>query len=217
MSALESSLSEASCFGSCFGFYVSYFSPDYSFNTAHTTVQSGNLSSTHYNTEVYSGSTQNKATIIGSFWDDGTWHPIDGPTSFSFGSGFFLAPTTPDRGMVMPVAGPVEFVAFGAPGLLRSAAGALARGVAADGGEALEPTLISTNPRNLIPTQTRAEMSGSQVKRLAKDMEQNGFDESQPVDAWRNPIGRLEIQDGHHRTAAAIEAGLEKIPVLVWP
>lgn len=60
-------------------------------------------------------------------------------------------------------------------------------------------------------------MSGSQIKRLAKDMEKNGFDPSKPVDAWRNPnTGRLEIQDGHHRTEAAKKAGLDKIPVEVW-
>ncbi len=48
-------------------------------------------------------------------------------------------------------------------------------------------------------------------------MKQNGFDQSKPVDAWRNPnTGRLEIQDGHHRTAAAKKASLDKIPVQVW-
>jgi ParB-like chromosome segregation protein Spo0J len=68
-----------------------------------------------------------------------------------------------------------------------------------------------------MPTQTRSEMSGSQVKLLTKDMKQNGFDQSKPVDAWRNPnTGRLEIQDGHHRTEAAKKAGLDKIPVKVW-
>ena len=80
----------------------------------------------------------------------------------------------------------------------------------------LNPQLIQENPRSLIPTQIKSEMSGSQVKRLAKDMKQNGFDQSKPVDAWRNPnTGRLEIQDGHHRTEAAKKAGLEKIPVRV--
>ncbi|TRY10195.1 hypothetical protein FN961_25470 [Shewanella hanedai] len=43
------------------------------------------------------------------------------------------------------------------------------------------------------------------------------YDQSQPVDAWRNPnTGRLEVQDGHHRTEAAKKAGLDKIPVQVW-
>lgn len=80
-----------------------------------------------------------------------------------------------------------------------------------------EPTLIQENPHNLVPTQTKAEMSGSQIKRLTKNMQQNGYDQSKPVDAWRNPhTGRLEIQDGHHRTGAAKKAGLTEIPVQVW-
>ncbi len=87
----------------------------------------------------------------------------------------------------------------------------------AKGADKLTPKLLQENPRNLIPTQTRSEMSGSQVKRLTKDMKQNGFDLGKPVDAWRNPsTGRLEIQDGHHRTEAARKAGLGKIPVQVW-
>jgi len=88
---------------------------------------------------------------------------------------------------------------------------------AVKGVEELKPTLILENPRNLLPTQTKSEMSGSQIKRLAEDMNQNGYDYSKPVDAWRNPeTGRLEIQDGHHRTEAAKKADLDKIPVQVW-
>ncbi len=76
---------------------------------------------------------------------------------------------------------------------------------------------VQENPHNLIPTQTKSEMSGSQIRRLTKNMKQNGFDQSKPVDAWRNPqTGRLEIQDGHHRTEAAKKAGLDEIPVQVW-
>ncbi|MDZ4150439.1 RHS repeat-associated core domain-containing protein, partial [Methylicorpusculum sp.] len=78
-------------------------------------------------------------------------------------------------------------------------------------------TQIQENPRNLVPTQAKGDVSGSQIQRLSNDMRQNGFDQSKPVDVWRNPdTGRLEIQDGHHRTAAAIKAGLDKIPVQVW-
>ncbi|HHE8281341.1 TPA: ParB/Srx family N-terminal domain-containing protein [Pseudomonas aeruginosa] len=48
-------------------------------------------------------------------------------------------------------------------------------------------------------------------------MKENGFDQEKPVDVWRNPkTGRLEIQDGHHRTEAAKKAGLDKIPVSLW-
>lgn len=84
-------------------------------------------------------------------------------------------------------------------------------------GSALSPKLVMEDPKNLIPTQAKSEMTGSQVKRLTKDMKQNGFDLNKPVDVWRNPhSGRLEIQDGHHRTEAAIKAGLDQIPVQVW-
>lgn len=101
----------------------------------------------------------------------------------------------------------------------RAYAGGQARGVGADvvdGGE-VKPILIYEDPRNLIPTQVKSEMSGSQIKRYTKDMLKNGFDENWPVDAWRNPAtGRLELQDGHHRTEAAKRAGIDKIPVNVW-
>jgi hypothetical protein len=77
-------------------------------------------------------------------------------------------------------------------------------------------TLVHANPRNLIPTEPRATLNGSQVNRMAKDMKQGGYDDRYPVDAARNAQGRLEIQDGHHRTDAAKRAGLDKIPVRVW-
>ena len=54
------------------------------------------------------------------------------------------------------------------------------------------------------------------IKRMASDMRRNGYDQSTPVDAVRNDGGRLEIQDGHHRTEAAKQAGIDKIPVRVW-
>jgi ParB-like chromosome segregation protein Spo0J len=47
-------------------------------------------------------------------------------------------------------------------------------------------------------------------------MIKNGYDQTQPVDAARNPAGRLEIQDGHHRTEAAKRAGITEIPVRIW-
>ena len=78
------------------------------------------------------------------------------------------------------------------------------------------PNFRTQYPKNLIPTQTRNEISGSQVKRLKKDMQANGFDQSKPVDVVKNSRGRLEIQDGHHRTEAAKKARLDKIPVRVW-
>lgn len=72
------------------------------------------------------------------------------------------------------------------------------------------------DPRNLIPTQDRSEMTGSRVKKFAKEMKRDGFDNFKPIDATRNARGRLEIEDGHHRTEAAKKAGLDKIPVNIW-
>ena len=79
-----------------------------------------------------------------------------------------------------------------------------------------ESTIKQVNPTNLIPTQTRSEMSGSQIKRLEKDMRTNGFDQNKPIDAVRRTDGRLEIQDGHHRVEAAKRAGIDQIPVQIW-
>ncbi|MFL9903448.1 DUF6531 domain-containing protein [Paraburkholderia fungorum] len=77
-------------------------------------------------------------------------------------------------------------------------------------------TLKQVSPQNLIPTQTRSEMTGSQIKRLEKDMRANGFDQTKPVDVVQRPDGRLEIQDGHHRVEAAKGAGIDQIPVQIW-
>ena len=41
-------------------------------------------------------------------------------------------------------------------------------------------------------------MSGSQVKRLVKDMKTNGFDVNEPIDA-AIVNGKVIIIDGHHR------------------
>jgi RHS repeat-associated protein len=82
-------------------------------------------------------------------------------------------------------------------------------------GAAIVQRTILQSPRNLIPTQSKSQMSGSQIKRIAKDMKQNGYS-GDPVDVSVNPAtGRLEIQDGHHRTAAAVKAGINQIPVRV--
>ena len=82
----------------------------------------------------------------------------------------------------------------------------------AKGGSAL----IQTSPKNLISQQTKNEMSGSQVKRLTKDMKVNGFDQSKPISGVVNGNGRIVISDGHHRTESAIKAGIEKVPVEVY-
>jgi len=85
------------------------------------------------------------------------------------------------------------------------------------GAGAAEGAVIKqVDPKNLIPTQNKSEMSSAQVKRLEKDMKTNGFDQNQPIDAIRNSRGKLEIQDGHHRTEAAKKAGIETVPVRIW-
>ncbi|MDV3468126.1 Ig-like domain-containing protein [Stenotrophomonas sp. C3(2023)] len=112
--------------------------------------------------------------------------------------------------------GSALIVAQGARGFGQSAGVLAAKSGTAAEMASVTSVTIQTNPRNLIPTQTKAEISGSQVRRLASDMRRNGYDQSKPVDAIRNERGRLEIQDGHHRTAAAKQAGIVKIPVTVW-
>ncbi|ORC61830.1 hypothetical protein BZK31_01955 [Pseudomonas floridensis] len=60
-------------------------------------------------------------------------------------------------------------------------------------------------------------MSGSQIKRLEKDMIKNGFDPGKPVSVWRNPAtGRLEIQMDITELKRQKKAGLDKIPVEIW-
>lgn len=79
-----------------------------------------------------------------------------------------------------------------------------------------EETLIMVNPRNLISQESKGEMNGSLVKRCAKDMKTNGFDQSRPVSAVMRADGRLVISDGHHPVAAAVKARIDKIPADVY-
>lgn len=72
------------------------------------------------------------------------------------------------------------------------------------------------SPKSLLGRQGRDEMSGSLIKRLAKDMKANGFNASKPIDI-ANVEGKKVIIDGHHRAAAAIKAGVEKVPVVTVP
>jgi RHS repeat-associated protein len=100
-------------------------------------------------------------------------------------------------------------------------AGAMTLVNAVAGGELIawrlaKPIIKRVYPKNLIPTQSKNEMSGSVVKRLKKDMQKNGYDETKPVVARQRADGRLEIEDGHHRARAASEAGIESIPVEIY-
>ena len=70
------------------------------------------------------------------------------------------------------------------------------------------------DPKSLIGRQGRDEISGSQVKRMTKDMKANGFDVNHPIEV-ANVNGKLIILDGHHRAEAAAKAGIKDVPVNV--
>jgi ParB-like chromosome segregation protein Spo0J len=59
-------------------------------------------------------------------------------------------------------------------------------------------------------------MTGSQITKLAKEMRANGFDKTKPISVQRTANGKMMIIDGHHRTAAAIRAGIERVPVEIY-
>ncbi|MGJ3355381.1 VENN motif pre-toxin domain-containing protein [Providencia sp. Je.9.19] len=72
----------------------------------------------------------------------------------------------------------------------------------------------NVSPSTLIGRQDNTEMSGSQVKRLVKDMKANGFNKDEPIDvAVVN--GKMIIIDGHHRAEAARKAGIKDIPIRI--
>ena len=73
--------------------------------------------------------------------------------------------------------------------------------------------LLHINPRNLIPQQSAADMSDAKIRRLEKDMRTYGFDSRQPIHGVMRQDGRIVVSDGHHRTQAAIRAGITLIPV----
>lgn len=79
----------------------------------------------------------------------------------------------------------------------------------------MNSSILRINPKDLIPQQPKEQMCGSLVKRLVTGMRKHGYDESQPISGVRREDGRIVISDGHHRVAAAIRAGIEKVPVNV--
>lgn len=77
-----------------------------------------------------------------------------------------------------------------------------------------EQAIKNVDPKSLISRQNSNEISGSDIKRLVKDMKANGFDTTQPIDvAIVN--GKMIIIDGHHRAAAAVKAGIKDIPIRI--
>jgi len=67
------------------------------------------------------------------------------------------------------------------------------------------------SPFDLVGRQTRDEMSKNQIKKLTKDMQQNGWN-GPPIKVYVVD-GKTIIVDGHHRAAAARQAGLKDVPV----
>ncbi|MVF14715.1 hypothetical protein FT643_21490 [Ketobacter sp. MCCC 1A13808] len=54
-------------------------------------------------------------------------------------------------------------------------------------------------------------MSSSRVKKLRRNMRENGYDQTKPVEV-ADVDGKMIILDGHHRTQGAIGAGIKEIP-----
>nr|WP_198043781.1 ParB/RepB/Spo0J family partition protein [Ketobacter sp. MCCC 1A13808] len=63
----------------------------------------------------------------------------------------------------------------------------------------------------MISRQGRNEMSSSRVKKLRRNMRENGYDQTKPVEV-ADVDGKMIILDGHHRTQGAIGAGIKEIP-----
>ncbi|TFW34990.1 ParB/RepB/Spo0J family partition protein [Massilia horti] len=77
----------------------------------------------------------------------------------------------------------------------------------------MKSTILRISPKSLISQQSKEQMNGSLVKRLAADMRARGYEVSQPISGVRREDGRIVISDGHHRVAAAIRAGIDLVPV----
>jgi filamentous hemagglutinin len=77
-----------------------------------------------------------------------------------------------------------------------------------------QQVITHVDPKKLISRQNSTEMSGSNIKRLIKNMKAHGFDITQPIDvAIVN--GKMIIIDGHHRAVAAAKAGLKDVPIRI--
>jgi RHS repeat-associated protein len=92
-----------------------------------------------------------------------------------------------------------------------SAAGAAKQAAASPNGAVGEGDVQMVNPRELVSRQGPSEMTGSKIKRLAKDMATKGFNPAEPVEV-STVDGKKIIVQGHHRTEAAKKAKLDRIP-----
>ncbi|MDZ7615699.1 MAG: ParB N-terminal domain-containing protein, partial [Patescibacteria group bacterium] len=79
------------------------------------------------------------------------------------------------------------------------------------------PTLGQANPRSLLSRQGPLEMTPSRVQDMAEDMMVDRFNwrSSGPIVVAEGPNGVRIILDGHHRAAAAMEAGLDSVPIRI--
>jgi len=70
------------------------------------------------------------------------------------------------------------------------------------------------DPRKLQSRQGRSEMTPKKTRKFTKAMQKDGFGDFPKVDVF-DVDGDLIINDGHHRVRAAVQAGLNKVPVNV--
>lgn len=72
------------------------------------------------------------------------------------------------------------------------------------------------NPKLLIGRQGKNEMEPSKIKKMTKDMKENGYGKKYPPIDAAFVDGKLIILDGHHRAAAASRAGITEVPVNIY-
>ncbi|MFN9200834.1 MAG: ParB N-terminal domain-containing protein [Planctomycetaceae bacterium] len=79
------------------------------------------------------------------------------------------------------------------------------------------PVLRNANPKSLLSRQGPLEMTPCRVQEMSEEMMVQRFPWQRigPIDVAEGPNAALIILDGHHRTAAAIEAGLDCVPIRV--
>lgn len=82
--------------------------------------------------------------------------------------------------------------------------------------EGVRPGTPMADPRSLLSRQGPGEMTTSRVQDMAEDMmlDQLNWGVARPVRVVERNGVRI-IEDGHHRTAAAIEARIQRVPVEV--
>ncbi len=75
------------------------------------------------------------------------------------------------------------------------------------------------DPKTLYPSHTLNRGSGGaeslkNVENIKESIQKSGFDVNQPIEVATASGGQRIITQGHHRTQAAIEAGLNNVPVV---